>query len=45
MRWLGNITNSTEMNLSKFHKLEKDRGACVLQSCGHRVRHDLATEQ
>ena len=33
-RWLGNITNSTEMNLSKLHKIEKDGGACVLQSWG-----------
>ena len=36
MRWLDNITNSTEMNLSKLHKVEKDRGACVLQSWGRK---------
>ena len=33
-RWLGNITNSTEMTLSKLPKIEKDGGACVLQSWG-----------
>ena len=36
MRLLDNITNSTEMNLSKLHKVEKDRGACVLQSWGRK---------
>ena len=36
MGWLDSITNSTEMNLSKLHKVEKDRGACVLQSWGRK---------
>ena len=27
MRWLDNITNSTDMNLSKLREIVKDRGA------------------
>ena len=27
MRWLDSITNSVDMNLSKFWKIVKDRGA------------------
>ena len=27
MRWLDGITNSTDMNLSKFQETVKDRGA------------------
>ena len=27
MRWLGGITNSTDMNLSKLQEIVKDRGA------------------
>jgi len=27
MRWLDSITNSTDMNLSKFWEIVKDRGA------------------
>ena len=27
MRWLDSITNSMDMNLSKFQETEKDRGA------------------
>ena len=27
MRWLYGITNSTDMNLSKFQEIMKDRGA------------------
>ena len=30
MRWLNSITNSMDMNLSKFRETVKDRGACAL---------------
>ena len=30
MRWLNSITNSMDMNLSKFQEIVKDRGACAL---------------
>ena len=47
MRWLGGITDSMDMTLSKFQKIVKDRKAwhgAVYQ--GHiRVGHYLATEQ
>ena len=46
MRWLDSITDSMDMNLSKFWKIVEDRGACMLQSIGsQRVGHDLATQQ
>ena len=34
IRWLDNITDSKDMNLSKFLGMVKDREACVLQSIG-----------
>ena len=46
MRWLGSITDSMDMNLSKLREVVEDREAGVLQSTeSQRVRHNLATEQ
>ena len=45
MRWLDGITDSMNMNLSKFQEIVKNTIG-VLQSMGsQRVRHNLATEQ
>ena len=39
---LDNITDSKDMNLSKFLEMVKDREACVLQFMGsQRFRHNL----
>ena len=46
IRWLNSITNSMDMNLSKFWETVKNRG--VWLSCsprGRKARHNLATEQ
>ena len=41
MRWLGGITDSMDVNLSKLWDIGEDRGACVLQSMGsQRVGRD-----
>ena len=33
MRWLDNITDLMDMNLSKLHEIVEDRGACSPQAC------------
>ena len=46
MKWLDSITNSMDMNLSKFRETVKDGEAGVLQFMGSRmVRHDFVTER
>ena len=45
MRWLGGITNSMDMNLSKFQEMMKDRDPGMLQFMGpQRVAEDSVTD-
>ena len=45
MRCLDGITNSTDMNLSKLGDSEGQGSLAWCSPWGHRVRHDLTTEQ
>ena len=46
MRWLDSITDSMDMNLSKFRETMKDRAVWRVAVHGvTRVRHDLGAEQ
>ena len=48
MRWLDNIADSLDMNLSKLQQIVEERGAwcpAVHESQSLRVGHNLATEQ
>ena len=41
MGWLDGINDSTDVSLSKFRKIMKDRKPCLLQSMeSQRVRHN-----
>ena len=47
MRWLDSITISMDINLSQLLEIVEDRGTwrAACSPCGHRVGHNLATEQ
>ena len=46
MRWLDNITDSMDVNLSKLWTTAEGRGAwCPTVHGSQRVGHDLVTEQ
>ena len=46
LRWLDRITDSMDMNVSKFWETVKDREACCAAVMGfQRIGHNLATEQ
>ena len=44
--WDGKITNSVDMNLIKLQEILNDKAAsCSSVHGGHRIRHNLSTEQ
>ena len=46
MRWLDDITDSTDMSLNKFREMVKGREAwCAVFMGSQRTGHNLATEQ
>ena len=45
MRWLGGISDSVHMNLSKLQETVEETGAWHAAVYGVTVRQDLATEQ
>ena len=45
MKWLDNITEAKDVNMSKFRETVKDRGAgCALVIGSQRVGYNLVTE-
>ena len=46
MRWLDGITNSMDVNLSKFWETVEDRGVwCAISMGLQKSQHNLSTEQ
>ena len=45
MRWLDGITDSVDRSLSKLRERVKDGEAWCCSPWGHKVGHDLVTEQ
>ena len=36
MRWVDGITHWMDMSVSKLREIVEDKGACILQSMGHK---------